>query len=728
MAGRCTVAKREQEFAGRLCSDRILYCRIPFCSEFQKALSIVIPYICRTAVTDNTLDVFLIEELALILTDSRISRRLCRRLQRIVTDIRRSAAFLSAAFHREIHRSVVSDCNRAGTVCIAHGNLALCLIISPVLPADCRLLFTAVNFEDIRAQTLLYLLVKVVDIQIDVIRILADHAGSVGLPLGIQTLAGIVLQVEDRSCHLPRLARVVAHPGVLVPPRIAGSVMLGCEFTVHLVLFCLDRPPAGRKLTLLQNVFKTLRRLVRQTRECGNCRISARALERVIVLVQISVAGHAVESLEKVALCTVFRVVVSASDILNDKVLCAVDNFLSGRNMNGSVNHLAEEIQRDIPELVIHRPISRMITLGVVIAPGLLEIIRPHELRSVDDGCAVEGEALHTDRKLRHLTVLILRLESAAVRIAVAPSGLVIANAVVAAVSGQITAERLALGIRNVSSLRIFFLENVVLRITLAGLFPLRTLLHHRNRIQPRTPVIRAEVDVEITAVFVAELQKSRKVLISLHRRHREVLGLEAPELLAVIESDKRRIVAEKFTKQRVLKIIIRRIIREMTLASAGRLNHRPHALVRAGAEPGFRQTVSVLDHFPLMCVHIIVDRHRDIEHAVRPDILRNQPDNFGRIRVIPGVNVNDQHRFFRRTGPSQRTSVGRLCRQRRSGERRQKSVLHSAASRPAPVYPRRSISDAAAQDKSNCQEHCRQQRPDPFPKYLHTHYLLFLV
>lgn len=98
-------------------------------------------------------------------------------------------------------------------------------------------------------------------------------------------------------------------------------------------------------------------------------------------------------------------------------------------------------------------------------------------------------------------------------------------------------------------------------------------------------------------------------MLISLNRGYRKVLLLESPELLAVVEAQKVGIIAEKFFKQRAFKPAIR-IILEMALSAAGRLDQRPYVLFGTGAKPGFCKLVTVVYHAPGMSFMVIIYRH----------------------------------------------------------------------------------------------------------------------
>ena len=341
-----------------------------------------------------------------------------------------------------------------------------------------------------------------------------------------------------------------------------------------------------------------------------------------------------------------------------------------------------------------------MIAFAVGIAIGFLEVIHSNQLRTVNDGCTVLDHSFQVDRQSGCLIELILRGGACTAPGGVCPAGFIITDTEVSAVAGNIVAVNKALHIGNIACLGVFFLQNQILGVIAAGFFPGGNLLQHGKRVDVRAPFIATPADIQIPAVFVAELQQGCKMLISLRTGNRKIVLFKAPELLTIVEADEIGIVAEKFRIDGVFIVSVcmgneialigeadhisrRVIVREMALAAAGGLNHTPDSLIRTGLDPGFCQLIAILHHAPGVGISVPINGHGDVKYHIGLDVLRNQIDDFLRIRSVPALDKYDPHGVLCVAGTAQccccfRSYTGRRL-QERSVIRRRYGTCHCA-------------------------------------------------
>ncbi len=179
----------------------------------------------------------------------------------------------------------------------------------------------------------------------------------------------------------------------------------------------------------------------------------------------------------------------------------------------------------------------------------------------------------------------------------------------------------------------------------LAGFKKILVAFHHGEGIAVPMPYTAAPAYREIAAIPDTEIHQLGKVgqahrhIDTVFKRIGGEYRAEPPELLTVVETYEIGILAVK------LLVDLHLVIGQMRERSARRLHHAPHPVLGTSTHPRARRLKTVWHYIKLTRCLVMRHGQRDVEYTPRLQIFGNEVYYLLRIRPVPCVYMDDEHR-----------------------------------------------------------------------------------
>ena len=242
----------------------------------------------------------------------------------------------------------------------------------------------------------------VVQIEIDVVFILADESAGEFSPGELQRIAGVILQGDVGRCRLLTVQIGVRRVGdQLVCVAVYVEIALA-DFRI----LCIEvgrllggGTPARGVVGLSYLYGNRLCSIVVETDDDGDGTITARLLEVAEVVHPLSVAavegiGLLVQAVVEIAPCRIFILIAATVLVVDDDNLCVVDDFFARRDVHGAIDNLSEHVEPDATEVGECAPVATGVAFDGGVAQ-VLEILSPDELWSVPYSSTVDAGLFH---------------------------------------------------------------------------------------------------------------------------------------------------------------------------------------------------------------------------------------------------------------------------------------------------------------------------------------------